>query len=74
MARWKVWAFAAVLLGLAAGYAALSFVAAIGLGYDTYPGGKEIISGWGAAMLALLASSIVCALLAWRWLRASLRR
>ena len=74
MTRWKAWPLAAVLLALATVYAVLNFVAAISLGYDTYPGGKEIIRGWGGAMLALLPCSIACALFAWRSRRASLRR
>jgi hypothetical protein len=71
--RWKIWAIAAVLLGLATAFASLSFAAAIDLGYDDDSRGKKIIVGWGYAMLALLPCSMACALLAWRSYRMRLR-
>jgi hypothetical protein len=59
-----------VVLGLATGFAGLSFVAAVNLGYDAHLGGKEIIAGWGYALLALLACTIASVLLGWRSHRA----
>jgi hypothetical protein len=73
VSRWKAWAIAAVLLGLATAFAALNFAAAVNLGYDAHPGGKEIIVDWGIGMVALLPCSMACALLAWRSHRARLR-
>ena len=73
MSRWKIWRIAAAMFGLASGYTALNFIATIHLGYDAYPGGKEIITRFGYATLVLVLGSIMCALLAWRSRRVALR-
>ena len=66
MPYWKVWAFAAVLPLLAAGYALLSFVAAADLGYDADPRGREIMTRWGYGAILLVPAGTACALMAWR--------
>jgi hypothetical protein len=46
MSRW-LWTTATAAALLASAVALASFVAAVDLGYDAYPGGKSIIAGWG---------------------------
>jgi len=56
--KWVVWAALAVVTFFGAILALLNFIAAINLGYDITPQGKQIISNWGYAMIGLMVSAI----------------
>jgi hypothetical protein len=73
MKRWIILAIASGLLLLGAAFAFLNFFAAADLGYDMYPGGKEIIARHLHSTLGLLVASMACAILAWRTWRAELK-
>jgi hypothetical protein len=66
MIRKRLWSIATALLGLATAYSALNVGAGIGLGYDAYPGGKEIIVRWQYAAGACFACFVGSAIMMWR--------
>jgi predicted Co/Zn/Cd cation transporter (cation efflux family) len=74
MKRWIVWAVMASLLLLAAAFTFMNFFAAVDLGYEMYPGGKDIIRRHACLTAAFLASSSACAFVAWRTRRGDARR
>ncbi len=74
MKRWIVWAVMSGLLLVAAAFSFLNFFAAVDLGYDVYPGGKEIIKRHAYLTAVFLVCSSVCGLVAWLRRRGDARR
>jgi hypothetical protein len=69
VAGWLIWATASVLLLVAGAYSSINFVAAIDLGYDSYPGGKAIIQWWFYGALASFGGALLTAAITLnRWL------
>jgi len=53
------WAALATMAFLGSMFSLMNFIAAVNLGYDITPQGKQIISNWGYAIIGLMVSSIV---------------
>jgi len=66
MKRWLKWAIASAAALITSGCAFLNFWAAVGVGYDAYPGGATIMARWGDAMLGSFIVAVVCAVMAIR--------
>lgn len=66
MTRSTRWATATIVFALGAVYSLLNVWAAVDLGYDAHPGGKDIIQRWVWLFLACVALSFVAAIAAWR--------
>lgn len=66
MTRSTRWVIAAIVFALGALYSLLNAWAAVDLGYDMLPGGKDIIQRWVWIFLACVALSFVGAIAAWR--------
>ena len=57
---------ATLLMVAATAYSALNVWAAVDLGYDRVPGGKEIIARWFYVVAFFLVASIVFGYMTWR--------
>jgi hypothetical protein len=66
MKSWLMWTIGSAAALMASAYAFLNFFAAADLGYDAYPGGKEIIARWGNAMLGFFLVGGACGVMAIR--------
>jgi len=67
----KIWAFATGFCALIAAYSLLNVIAGADLGYDAYPGGKEIVERWAFSFLGFALLALGCAVATWRARRRS---
>lgn len=63
--RSKIWAFATGGCALIAAYSLLNVIAGADLGYDAYPGGKEIVQRWAVGFLVFVLLTLGCAVATW---------
>lgn len=65
MPRSKTWAIASAVLALSSTYSLLNVIAGVDLGYDAYPGGREIVRRWWYSTVVCLPLAIGSAFAAW---------